>query len=222
MGLGLGTLIYGAALAISGTKRAIKNADSKANSQFVLPNGVRYWVDVDGQYKLMDGTVIMWKSIGTDHEKVIDVKTNRVIYDRWKEVEAEKNALASSLDKDDDIFFLKINQRCYGEPLCFFEKKTGKQVAKYEKKRVFHVPEKKYEYFKYYFYDFNLEGCIRRHPELKNKDMSYFKCMVQTSTTTHKFDEPIRITEEEFNKAYEEFKNKSGIGVGRIDFKIDL
>lgn len=218
---GLGTLIYGTALAISGTKRAISNAESKEISNFVLPNGVKYWVDIEGQYRLMDGTIIMWKGSG-DHEKVIDVKTNRVIYDRWAEVEADKKAIASKIDKSDDMFYLKINQRCYGEPLCFFEKKTGKQIAKYEKKRVFHVPEKKYEYFKYYFYDFNLEECIRQHPELKYKDMSYFKCMVQTSTTTHKFDEPIRITEEEFNKAYEEFKNKRGVGVGRIDFKIDL
>ena len=41
-----GAFIYGTALAISGGKRALRNAEKKANSNFILPNGIKYWVDI--------------------------------------------------------------------------------------------------------------------------------------------------------------------------------
>ena len=80
---GLGTLIYGEALAVSGGKRAIRNMERENHSQ-TLSNGMQYYNDVDGKHRLYDGRVTYWKQY-VDREKVVDLKGDKKVKSSLKE-----------------------------------------------------------------------------------------------------------------------------------------
>ena len=124
---GLGALIYGVALAISGGKHAIGNMECKSRPM-TLPNGIQYYNDMDGKHRLYDGRQIFWKQYGA-REKVVDLKGN-VIYDRGAEIDKEskkiENALKRDCEQSGKSLYLKRNPRC-NNLWCWFKYKTGKQ-----------------------------------------------------------------------------------------------
>lgn len=193
---GLFTLIWGAAVGASAIKHAVTNSWCKNNLKHSLPNGVKYYIDADGKHRLLDGTVIMWKGYG-DREKVIEVKTNKVVYDRGAEIDRENQkhelkAKQKSLE-DGNLLYIKRNKRCHNLP-CLFEFATNKQLAEIAK--FTNYKTKEVEYRKWYFFDYLRE----KYPDM---DLSCAVCIPHD--TTKPGDKGIIITEEEFKRIKEEY-----------------
>lgn len=193
---GLFTLFWGAAVGASAIKHAVTNSWCKNNLKDSLPNGVEYYVDADGKHRLLDGTVIIWKGYG-DREKVVAVKTNKVIYDREVEIDRENQmyeleSKQNSLENG-NLLYIKRNKRCHNLP-CLFEFSTNKQLAKIAK--FTNYKTKEVEYRKWYFFDHLRE----KYPDM---DLRYAVCIPHD--TIKPGDEGVVITEEEFKRIKEEY-----------------
>jgi hypothetical protein len=191
---GLFSLIWASAVGVSATKHAIKNSWYKNNSRFTLPNGVEYYYDIDGKCRLLNGTVIMWKKYG-EREKVVEVKTNKVVYDAGSEID-KQNAIyeqeaKKKAEADGRLLYIKRNPRCHNLPV-FFEFKTGKQLAEIAEVKC--LETKEIEYRKWYFYDYLKESLP------PGTDLSYG---AKVSYDRHRGN-GIVITKEEFDKLYED------------------
>lgn len=207
---GLGALIYGVALAISGTKHAIGNMECKSRPM-ALPNGIQYYNDMDGKHRLYDGRQIFWKQYG-EREKVVDLKGN-VIYDRGAEIDRKSKKIESALKRDCErsgkSLYLKRNPRC-NNVWCWFEYKTGKQLAKLSCEFDYKKGEPVFR--KWYFYDSALESFKKRNPHININSLpsDYFDCMIRASySDTEIGDKGIIITKEEFDKYREEIGSLS-------------
>ena len=192
---GLFGLIWATALGISATKHAVMNSWCKNNSRFKLPNGIEYYCDADGKYRLLNGTQIMWWSYG-EREKVIEVKTNKVVYDRGAEIDRQRivegNISKKKSINNNNLLYIKRNPRC--SSLVFFETKTDKQLAEIVK--ITYRDTEEVEYRKLYFYDY-LKESLPPGTDLKyGGKISYW--------VTKQGDDGVVITEEEFNQIKEE------------------
>lgn len=212
---GLGAIIYGIALAISGGKHAISNMECKSRPM-TLPNGIQYYNDMDGKHRLYDGRQIFWKGYG-DKEKVVDIKGN-VIYDRgfelYQETRKAENKIISE-ESNNDLLYLKKCPRC-NNVCCWFERKTGKQLAKVVCE--YDYKNKKDVYKKFYFYDYPLEEFKKRNPNININSLpyDYFDCMRRANPHSTEYgDEGIIITKEEYDKMHAEVLRNS-IRLGRM------
>ena len=213
---GLGILIYGIALAISGGKHAIGNMECKSRPM-TLPNGIQYYNDMDGKHRLYDGREIYWKQYG-QREKVVDLKGN-VIYDRGAEIDKEvreaENKIKIECSQAGDLLYLKKCPRCYNM-CCWFEYKTGKQLAKVTCEYDYRKKENVYK--KYYFYDSALESFKKRNPHININTLpsDYFDCMIKADPKSIDWgDKGVVITKEEYDKIKKEVL-ENGIRLGRM------
>jgi hypothetical protein len=196
---GLFTLVWAAAVGASATKHAMTNAWCKENCRHKLPNGIEYYSDADGKYRLLNGTQILWDEYGT-REKVIEAKTRRVIYDRGAEIDREtrrqEQITKEKAQTEGRLLYIKRNPRCYDRPV-FFEFKTGKQLAKIAK--VTYWDTKEVEYKKWYFYD-HLKESLPPGTSLRYG--------AKTSHESIKYgDKGVVITKEEFEQLQDDYFN---------------
>ena len=192
---GLLTLLGLTAIGISAAKHTEMNIWSKNNLRHTLPNGIEYYTDADGKKRLLNGTQIFWAGYG-EREKVIEIKSRRVIYDRLADFDKANEIRKQESFENNNLLYIKRNPRCHGDGLVFFEFKTGKQLAKVEK--IFNKKTKEAEYRKWYHHDW----VKKEHPGLRSYD-----CAIKVNYYDVGWDNKgIIITEEEFEKIVEESK----------------
>ena len=195
---GLLTLLGLTTIGISGLKHAELEGWSKRNLRHTLPNGVEYYTDADGRHRLVsNGALIFWEEYGS-REKVIEIKSRRVVYDRGAEIDRE-NEKQEQITKqksleNGNLLYLKLNPRCGKIPV-LFEFKTGKQLAEISK--ITYWDTKEVEYRKYYFYD-DLKESLPSGTNLR------YACKISYCSQKHG-DKGVVITEEEFNKIKKEY-----------------
>ena len=196
---GLFGLIWAMAVGASATKHAMTNSWCKNNQKHTLSNGMEYYIDADGKYRLLDGTQIMWLNYG-EREKIIEVKTSKVVYDRGAEIDRERER-KETIEKQKSaengmLLYAKVNPRCGSMPVAF-EHKTNKQLARIA--TIKYLDTKEIEYRKWYFYDYVKESLP---PGANLRCLEYAD---KTSRYSINFeDKGILITKEEYDKIFKE------------------
>ena len=139
-------LFLGIWAALKGTAAVSDSIDTakKKADPYYFDNGVPYYIDQNGGFRLLDGTLL-----DVNHWVVREMESGKIIYDRSAEDRKESLAQGKKFSK-------RYSKRCRQN--VWFDDTTDKQIAKLERKEIKENGEIiGYECRMYYWYDKVLE-----------------------------------------------------------------
>lgn len=204
--LGIWAALKGVAAVHDGIDTVKRKSDP-----YYLPNGVPYYIDQRGAFRLLDGTMIVG-----NHWIMREYESGKIVYDR--SAEDRKKSLAQGKK-----FSKRYSKRCRQD--VWFDDTTDKQIAKLERNEIKENGEiVGYECRMYYWYDKVLEenrDKVRdwvRRTGTKGVD-DYLHCIGYTHPNDIRpGDNGVKITDEEFDSiASKVFFNRSHIYNSEIE-----